>query len=83
MKDSKIQWTDHPWNIAVGCVKVDADCKFCYMYRGSLNNTRYDPKVVRKTKTVFNLPLKIKEPSKFFTSSLTDVFLEECDSFRD
>lgn len=80
--DSKIQWTDHTWNIAVGCSKVDEDCKFCYMYRGSLNNTRYDPKVVKKTKTVFNLPLKIKEPSKIFVSSLTDVFHPDCDSFR-
>jgi protein gp37 len=81
-KDTKIQWTDVTWNIAVGCTKVDEDCKYCYMYRGSLNNTRYDPKVVRKTKTVFNLPLKIKEPSKIFVSSLTDVFHPECDSFR-
>ena len=27
---SKIQWTDATWNIAVGCSKVDEDCKFCY-----------------------------------------------------
>lgn len=82
MENTKIQWTDHTWNIAVGCSKVDADCKFCYMFRGSLNDTRYDPKVVRKTKTVFKLPLKIKEPSKIFTSSLTDVFHPDCDDFR-
>ena len=80
--DSKIQWTDHTWNIAVGCSKVDSDCKYCYMYRGSLNEKRYNPKVVRKTKTVFKLPLKIKEPSKIFTSSLTDVFHPDCDEFR-
>lgn len=79
---SKIQWTDATWNIAVGCSKVDEDCKYCYMYRGSLDGTRYNPKQVRKTKTVFNLPLKLKEPSKIFTSSLTDVFHEDCDSFR-
>lgn len=83
MKDTKIQWTDHTWNIAVGCTKVDEDCKYCYMYRGSLNNTRYDPKTVRKTKTVFNLPLKIKEPSRIFVSSLTDVFHPGCDPFRE
>jgi len=82
MENSKIQWTDHTWNIAVGCKKVDADCKFCYMYRGSLNGTRYDPREIRKTKTVFNLPLKIKEPARIFVSSLTDVFLEEIDGFR-
>lgn len=82
MENTKIQWTDHTWNIGVGCKKVDSDCKFCYMYRGSLNGTRYDPKEIRQTKGVFKLPLKIKEPSKIFTSSLTDVFLEEVDAFR-
>jgi protein gp37 len=79
---SNIQWTDATWNIAVGCTKVDEDCKFCYMYRDSFVNTRYNPFVVRKTKTVFDLPLKIKEPSKIFTSSLTDVFHLDCDGFR-
>ncbi len=53
------------------------------MYRESLNDTRYNPKVVTKTKTVFNLPLKLKEPSKIFTSSLTDFFHADCDAFRD
>lgn len=81
-KTSQIQWTDATWNIARGCTKVDEDCKFCYMYRQSLNNTRYNPMQVVKTKTVFNLPLKLKEPSKIFTCSLTDFFHEECDNFR-
>lgn len=80
---SKIQWTDATWNIAVGCKKVDSDCKFCYMYRDSLDNTRFNPKEVRRTKTVFKLPLKIKEPSKIFTCSYTDFFIEEIDAFRD
>ncbi len=82
MAKSQIQWTDFTWNIAVGCTKVDEDCKFCYMYRESLNGTRYEPKTIRKTKTVFNLPLKIKEPSKIFTSSLTDFFHEAIDDYR-
>jgi len=80
--DTKIQWTDVTWNVAVGCTKVDDDCKFCYMYRESMGGTRYEPKTVRKTKTVFNLPLKLKVPSKIFTSSLTDVYHKDCDDFR-
>lgn len=80
---SNIQWTDATWNIARGCTKVDEDCKFCYMYRDSFNNTRYNPLDVVRTKTVFNLPLKLKEPSKVFTSSLTDFFHEEIDGYRD
>lgn len=82
MKNSNIQWTDHTWNIARGCTKVDEDCKFCYMYRDSMNATRYEPNEVVRTKTVFNTPLKIKEPSKIFTSSLTDVFHPAIDSYR-
>lgn len=80
---SNIQWTDATWNIARGCTKVDEDCKFCYMYRDSMDSTRYNPLNVVRTKTVFNLPLKLKEPSKIFTCSLTDFFHEEIDSFRD
>lgn len=80
---SNIQWTDATWNIARGCTKVDEDCKFCYMYRDSMDGTRFNPLQVTRTKTVFNLPLTIKEPSKIFTCSLTDFFHEGCDSFRD
>lgn len=89
-KDSAIQWTDYTWNIARGCSKVDADCKFCYMYRDSFDGHRYNPREVVRAKTVFNLPLKIKEtkskvwdgPPLVFTSSLTDVFHEAIDSYR-
>lgn len=85
-----IGWTDITWNIAVGCSKVDADCKFCYMYRQSLNGTRYKPDQVVKTKTVFDLPLRIKQTESavwpgqplVFTSSLTDVFHPDIDPFR-
>lgn len=79
---TKISWTDATWNIAVGYTKVDSDCKFCYMYRDSMNETRYNPKEIRRTKTVFNNPLKWKEPMRIFTSSLTDFFHEGCDGFR-
>lgn len=82
-QQSKIQWTGATWNIARGCTKVDDDCKYCYMYRESLDGTRYQPKEVVRTKTVFDLPLRLKEPSKIFTSSLTDVFHPEIDQYRD
>lgn len=79
---SSIQWTDATWNIARGCTKVDEDCKYCYMYRDSMNNTRYVPYEIERTKTVFDLPLRLHEPKKIFTCSLTDFFHEGCDSFR-
>lgn len=81
-KNSQIQWTDATWNIARGCSKVDSDCKYCYMYRDSMNGTRYTPGEVVKTRGVFTLPLTISTPSRIFTCSLTDFFHEGCDSFR-
>lgn len=89
-ENSSIQWTDGTWNIARGCTKVDGDCKYCYMYRQSLNDTRYKADQVTKTKTVFNLPLKYDRTTSecwdgrplIFTSSLTDFFHEDIDGFR-
>jgi protein gp37 len=79
---SAIQWTNATWNVARGCTKVDEDCKYCYMYRDSFDGTRYNPLQIVRTKTVFNLPLKLKEPSLIFTSSLTDFFHPAIDSYR-
>jgi len=81
-KETKIGWTQKTWNIARGCSKVDSDCLNCYMYRESMVGTRYNPKQVIRTKTVFDLPLKIKEPSLIFMSSLTDVLHEDIDEYR-
>jgi protein gp37 len=87
---TNIAWTDATWNVARGCVKVDEDCRACYMYRDSFDGTRYDPRQVIKTKTVFDMPMKYKNtksevwdgPPLIFTSSLTDVFLPEIDAYR-
>lgn len=85
-----ISWTDATWNIARGCTKVDEDCKFCYMYRESMNKTRYNPLQVNRTKGVFDFPLKYQERfSKvwhgnplIFASSLTDFFHPDIDGYR-
>lgn len=90
MAESKIQWTDATWNIARGCTKVDEDCKYCYMYRDSFKDTRYNPREVVRTKTVFDFPLRYKETKSkvwdgrplIFTSSLTDVFHPDIDGYR-
>jgi protein gp37 len=83
MKQSNIAWTDYTWNVAVGCTKVDGDCKYCYMYRDSFDEKRYNPREIRKTTTVFNKPLKLAGSQKVFTSSLTDFFHEDIDPWRD
>lgn len=89
-KDSNIQWTDATWNVARGCEKVSEECKYCYMMRDSLGDTRYQSTQVVKTKGVFTFPLKYKlkesncRPGRplIFTSSLTDVFHVDIDPFR-
>lgn len=85
-----IQWCDLTWNVARGCTKVDEDCKFCYMYRDSFDGTRYNPREIVRTKSVFNLPLTYKKtksevwdgPPLVFVSSLTDWAHEAIDSYR-
>jgi len=89
-ENSSIQWTDATWNIARGCSKVDADCKYCYMMRESMDDSSYPSKQVIKTKGVFTMPLKFKRTTSdcwpgrplIFTCSLTDFFHEDIDAFR-
>lgn len=88
---TQIQWCDATWNVGVGCSKIDRDCLNCYMFRDSLNEKRYNPRVVRKTKTVFTMPLKYKPTTSevwdgrplIFTSSLTDFYHKDIDLFRE
>lgn len=85
-----ISWTDATWNFARGCRKVDKDCKFCYMYCDSLKGTRYDPQLVKKSKTKFFFPDQYKKTKSdvwggrplIFSASLSDIALEEIDSYR-
>ncbi len=93
MKNSKISWCDHTWNVARGCKKVSEECKYCYMYRDSKRYKGYDPnKVVQTSETTLKLPYGKEYRSKelsngsrplVFASSLTDVFLEELDDSRE
>ena len=88
-KNSSIQWCDGTWNPARGCDKISPGCKFCYMMRDS-HKFGWDGYAVKRTKTVFNMPLKYKETKSkmwdgkplIFTSSLTDIFHKDIDSFR-
>ena len=82
MEKSKIQWTEGTWNPWHGCTKVSSGCKFCYMYR---DKERYgqDPTTVLKSKTMFKIPLKWKEPKLIFTCSWSDWFIEDADEWRD
>jgi protein gp37 len=81
-ENTAISWTDHTWNPWVGCRKVSAGCRNCYMFR---DQERYgsDPKVVRRTApATFDAPLRWKEPGLVFTCSWSDFFIEEADEWR-
>ena len=75
-KESGIEWTDATWNPWMGCTKVSAGCKNCYMFR---EQKRYghDPEVIRKSKTTFRDPLKWKESRMIFVCSWSDFAHED------
>jgi protein gp37 len=70
-----ISWTNRTWNPWMGCTKVSAGCKNCYMFREQL---RYgsDPTLVRISKTTFTAPLKWRDRAMVFTCSWSDFFHE-------
>ena len=88
MSETNIEWTNYTWNPWIGCKKVSAGCKNCYMYREQTQRGN-DPTIIRRTKTL-NDPLRwerkaIADNKKYmvFTCSYSDFFLEESDEWRD
>lgn len=84
MTKTKIEWAEYSWNPWIGCRKTEsAGCDNCYMFR---EQKRFgnDPKNIRKSKTKFDYPLKIRESGKrVFVCSWSDFFLPEADKWRD
>lgn len=82
-----IEWADATWNPWMGCHKVSAGCKNCYMFRDMTFYGR-DPNTVVRTKTTFDAPLKwgrsgkVAEGARIFTCSWSDWFIEEADPWR-
>lgn len=56
-----IQWTDATINFWMGCTKVSAGCKYCYMYR-ILEGSGKDASIVVRVKetTIYNTLNKLK-----------------------
>ena len=77
-----INWTQATWNPHHGCIKVSPGCKNCYMYRDKARFGQ-DPRLIVRSKTKFNDPLKWKEPKLIFTCSWSDFFIEEADKWRE
>lgn len=79
---TEIQWSGSSWNPWYGCKKVSPACKFCYMYRDT-PRSGINPKVVTRSKTRFDQPIKQKEGKLIFTCSWSDWFIKEADEWRD
>lgn len=79
---SKIQWTGDTWNPWHGCQKVSPGCKFCYMHRDKDRFKKDGSILLRSGDSIFNKPLKAKEPTLFFTCSFSDWFEPRADEFR-
>lgn len=85
MSKTTIEWTNYTWNPWVGCKKVSAGCKNCYMYREQTQRG-VDPMLIRKTKTMrdpFKWETTEEKRPMVFTCSYSDFFLEEADCWRD
>lgn len=80
---SSIQWTDATVNFWTGCKKVSDGCKYCYMYRDKERYGKNPSDVVRVSEqTIKAILRKLTEPSKIFTCSWSDFFIEEADMWR-
>ena len=79
------------WNPWHGCKKLSDGCKFCYVYRqDEMYGSTLDSGNVRKNKTSFDLPVKLKRNGAYkfrsgqiiYTCFTSDFFVEEADIWR-
>ncbi len=81
-KQTGIEWTDKTWNPWQGCTKVSPGCAHCYAEREHLKYKLPAFAEVRRSKTVFDAPLKWKESARIFTCSWSDFFHPDADAWR-
>lgn len=81
-RSTVIAWTQHSWNPTTGCTRVSEGCRNCYAERLSLKFGWSSLPWTRQHETVnvqlhperLNKPAGIKEPSKIFVNSMSDLF---------
>ena len=82
MNQTAISWTDVTWNPTHGCSRVSEGCRNCYAERLSLQKgfTRVpwtaanaEQNVLLKSHKLRD-PYKLKEPSRIFVNSMSDLF---------
>lgn len=91
MNKSIISWTNLSWNPTHGCHKISAGCANCYAESLSLRrgwtkkpwtSANAAENVMLKPHKLHE-PLKVKEPSRIFVNSMSDLFHENIpDDYR-
>ena len=83
MSNSKIEWTETPWNPTTGCTKISAGCKNCYAERMSkrlqlMGVSKYEQGFDLATHPeIVNDPYSWKTPRTVFVNSMSDLFHEK------
>lgn len=85
MNDSIIAWTNRTWNPTHGCSRVSEGCRYCYAEQLSrargwtakpwTANHAADNVLLKPHK--LDEPRKLKEPSRIFVNSMSDLFHEQ------
>lgn len=85
MQESKISWTTVTWNPTFGCSRISEGCRFCYAeslaLKFKLSDSPWTAKnaahnVVLKEHKLRE-PYRLKEPSRIFVNSMSDLFHEK------
>lgn len=78
-----IEWTDATVNFWSGCEKVSEGCKYCYMYREK-DRWGKDPREVIRAKEsgIKTILRSLTKPSRIFTCSFSDFFIDKADEWR-
>mgnify|MGYP001602316082 FL=1 len=82
MNNTVISWTDVTWNPTHGCSRVSEGCRHCYAERLSLQKgfTKLPWTAANAAQNILlkphklRDPLKLKEPSRIFVNSMSDLF---------
>lgn len=80
---SRIEWTEHTWNPAVGCTKISAGCKNCYAETmakrlKAMGTPGYENGfALRILPERLEDPIKRKKPTVYFVNSMSDLFHEK------
>lgn len=76
-----IEWADATWNPWYGCRRVSTGCRGCYAAR-EMKAYGMDFGAVTRSKTRFELPLKLTQRYFIFACSWSDFFIEDADAWR-